>query len=313
MSLLPGASAASLIKKAVITGGNGFVGSSLVARLVKMGVEVHALANENHQKLDALLPPNQIHELLTGAQSAAEVVLKVEPDSIFHLAAVYAEPTSVDSALSMIQGNFTLGTCLLHASTEIANRPVFVNTGTYWQFDEQGKYEPNTLYAATKQAFQDILVFYHRRMGVRSTSLALYDTFGPQDDRGKLWQKLTTSPTGSKISLSSGVQRLQLVHIDDVIDAFIHATQLLRTNSEVEEIYAVRGEEFLTLRDFVEEYNRRTGNGLTLGWGEHPAWEGQIFSPWRGNCLPGWTPALDPMNALLSMTMRDDKHKEDVR
>ena len=44
-------------------------------------------------------------------------------------------------------------------------------------------YAPNTLYAATKHAFQDILFFYRERRGVRSVSLILYDTFGENDTR----------------------------------------------------------------------------------------------------------------------------------
>ena len=133
------------MRRAIVTGGNGFVGSSLIEFLTSEGVEVHAIVNENHQRLDAILPPENIHELCDGFESAVAIVKKVRPDTIFHLAAVYAEPVSARCVLAMINGNLTLGACLLFAATQLHPQPVFVNTGTYWQFDTSSTYSPNTL------------------------------------------------------------------------------------------------------------------------------------------------------------------------
>jgi nucleoside-diphosphate-sugar epimerase len=36
--------------KVIVTGGNGFIGSSLIEKLATAGIEVHALVNENHQR-----------------------------------------------------------------------------------------------------------------------------------------------------------------------------------------------------------------------------------------------------------------------
>ena len=101
-----------------------------------------------------MLPAGNIHELSGSMSSAVEVITRVQPDTIFHLAAVYAEPVSAQCVLSMIDGNLTLGASLLFAATQCRSQPAFVNTGTYWQFDELAGYAPNTLYAATKQAFR---------------------------------------------------------------------------------------------------------------------------------------------------------------
>jgi nucleoside-diphosphate-sugar epimerase len=171
------------MRKAIVTGGNGFIGSSLISRLMSVDVEVHAIVNENHQRLDSILPAGCIHVLHGGIGSAVDIVTRLNPDTIFHLAAVYAEPINAKSVLSMIDGNLTLGACLLFAATQCTAQPKFVNTGTYWQFDANSAYSPNTLYAATKHAFQDLLVFYRERLGVPSVSLVLYDTFGEKDTR----------------------------------------------------------------------------------------------------------------------------------
>ena len=289
------------MQRVIVSGGNGFVGSSLIARLTAEGVDVHAIVNENHQRLDAILPPDNIHELGDGPGSAVEIVKRVEPDTIFHLAAVYAEPVSSKCILSMIEGNLTLGACLLFAGSKCPVRPVFVNTGTYWQFDEQAEYSPNTLYAATKQAFQDILFFYRTRFAIDSVSLVLYDTFGEYDTRPKLWRRLTSSAPGAVIDLSEGRQTIHLVHINDTVDAFLRAAELLHARTPLEPIYSVSSSRPHTLRSLVEELNEKGGLGLELRWGTLPYWEGQVMTPWVGSTLPGWAPKTEVLPVLLRM------------
>lgn len=292
------------MRRAIVTGGNGFIGSSLVKHLISQGTEVHAIVNENHQRLDAMLPPEQIHVLQDGIGAAVGIVTNVQPDAIFHLAAVYAEPVSANCVLSMINGNLTLGACLLFAATQCDLQPIFVNTGTYWQFDAKSRYSPNTLYAATKHAFQDLLHFYRERLGLRSVSLMLYDTFGEADTRSKLWRRLTTAPHGTPVRLSPGEQTIYLVHIDDTVAAFDKAAELLQTGYPLRPLYSVASREPVKLRTLVEELNSRGGLGLDLQWGAMPYWPGQVLEPWVADSLPGWTPQVEVLPALLRMAMR---------
>jgi nucleoside-diphosphate-sugar epimerase len=289
------------IRKVVVSGGNGFIGSSLVRRLVGRGIEVHALANENHQRLDRMLPSQQIHVVTGDASQASEFVLAIQPDVIFHLAAVYSEPHSIECIQSMIQGNMLLGVSMLFAASRCDRVPAFINTGTYWQFGATGAYAPNTLYAATKQAFQDILQFYRTRLPVRSTTLMLYDTFGPSDQRPKLWNRLAAATRGQHIPLSPGDQTIQLVHIEDTVDAFLQAAIALHRGDRLDEVYAVRPEWCPTLRELVDRFNQASGLELDLGWGELPYWEGQVFTPWRGATLPGWSVRRDVVQDLLAL------------
>jgi nucleoside-diphosphate-sugar epimerase len=239
--------------------------------------------------------------------STVDIVAKLEPDTIFHLAAVYAEPISAQSVLSMIDGNLTLGACLLFAATQCRKLPVFINTGTYWQFDKDFTYSPNTLYAATKHAFQDLLLFYRNRLGIASVTLVLYDTFGETDTRPKLWHRLTTASAGDVFRLSAGEQMIHLIHIDDTVNAFFRAAELLHDSYPVGPIYSVPSPNPVKLRFLVEALNSTGMLGLDLQWGTVPYWHGQIFEPWVGEVLPGWTAKVEVLPALLHMA-----HKETV-
>jgi nucleoside-diphosphate-sugar epimerase len=294
------------MRKVIVTGGNGFIGSSLVQRLVASGVEVHALVNENHQRLDTILPKPFIHVLQDGVSSVVDLVTRLEPDTIFHLAAVYAEPSSAQSVLSMVNGNLTLGACLLFAATQCSRQPIFINTGTYWQFDSNSVYSPNTLYAATKHAFQDLLHFYRNRSGIASVTLVLYDTFGQADTRPKLWHRLTTASVGQEFRLSAGEQTIHLIHIDDTVAAFFRAAELLHEQNSVDQIYSVPSANPVKLRTLVEALNITGKLGLDLQWGVLPYWHGQIFEPWVGQVLPGWTARVEVLSALLDMA---EKHR----
>jgi len=73
------------IKKALVTGGNGYIGSVLIQRLLKDGVDVHALANLNRERLEALLPAERIHSAEGKSKFFSDLVRELEPDAIFHL------------------------------------------------------------------------------------------------------------------------------------------------------------------------------------------------------------------------------------
>ncbi len=291
------------MRRVILTGGNGFIGSHLVETLVAAGVEVHAVANANHQKLDTLLPTEQIHVIRQSPYAAAELVTRLQPDAIFHLAAVYEEPVSIQCIAEMVDGNLALGTALLFGASRCANPAVFVNTGTYWQFDVKGEYTPNTVYAATKQAFQDLLFFYERKGFVSAVTLILYDTFGPGDTRSKLWAHLLAQPRGTTIDLSEGLQGIELVAIEDVVRAFQQAAHLLHIGTPLEPVYCVRSQNRRTLKEMVEELNRRGEMQLTLQWGHKPYWEGQVLEPWLGPQLPGWSPRISVIDALVSQAL----------
>jgi nucleoside-diphosphate-sugar epimerase len=299
------------MRKVIVSGGNGFIGSSLILSLLAKGIEVHAIVNENHQRLDAILPGECIHVLRDGIGSVVEIVTRVVPDAIFHLAAVYTEPVSARSVLRMIDGNLTLGSCLVFAATQCSPQPVFINTGTYWQFDPNSTYSPNTLYAATKHAFQDILLFYRERRGVCSVSLILYDTFGENDTRPKLWHRITNAIPGETVRLSPGDQTIHLIHIDDTVSAFFRAAELLQEHSAMEPIYSLSSPTPVKLRVLVEELNAKGNLALDLQWGAVPYWEGQVLEPWVGKVLPGWTPQIEVLPALLRMAA-SRKHSNDA-
>lgn len=276
------------MRTVLITGGNGYLGAVLVRHLLASGVAVHATANRNRDRLEGLLPPENIHAV--AGRDAASLVERLQPDSIFHLASVHPAPADEHALQAMFDGNLVLGTSLLMGASMCDKPPVFINAGTFWQFSNQSHYSPNSLYAATKQSFHDVLLYYRARRHVPALTLILYDIYGSDDHRPKLWRMLFDAAPGATVPLSHGTQLVELVHVDDAARAFLHAAELLRLDDAVEAMYAVRSGERVSLRQIIESSGLPAKLGIQLEWGSIPYRKEQIFDPWQGPMLPGWLP-----------------------
>lgn len=117
------------------------------------------------------------------------MVENINPDIVIHIASLTSVTHDYSTIENLLRSNIEFPTKLLEAM-EVAGVKKFINTGTTWQNYNSADYEPVNLYAATKQAFEDILKYYIFAKGFSSITLRLFDTYGPNDTRKNLYHYL---------------------------------------------------------------------------------------------------------------------------
>lgn len=281
---------------ALVTGGTGYVGSSLVRRLISGQWEVHAIVRAG-SNLDALAKVEgqvSLHVHDGSTEGLMRIMEAVKPEIVFHLASLFLAQHTPKDVAPLLQSNITFATQLVEAMAQNKIRNL-VNTGTSWQHFENKSYSPVCLYAATKQAFEALLQYYIEARFIKAITLELFDTYGPHDPRPKLLHLLgKIAASGETLAMSPGEQILDLVHIDDAIDAYLlSAERLLGTEEGMQEHYAVSSGQLLSLKDVVAQFEKVTGKKLSIQWGGRPYREREVMSPWSlGKQLPGWSPKI---------------------
>ncbi len=277
----------------LLTGATGFVGSHLASRLLAGGETVHAIVRPGSDRTrisDAVV----LHVLEDPANSVSSILASVQPDLVFHVAGKFVDQHALGDVSALIAANITFGTkladAMLHAGTTR-----MVIAGTSWQHFEDARYSPVNLYAATKQAMEAMLRYYVDAAGLRVISLKLFDTYGPNDRRGKIWSRLACMQQDDQaLPMSPGGQLIDLVHVDDVVAAFIIAGQRLRDGlvARMEE-YAVCTGDPMPLRDIVALMAKTARRQIPIEWGGRPYRPREVMRPWTtGARLPGWEPRI---------------------
>ena len=279
--------------RVLVTGATGFVGGHLVKRLLKERHEVHVLVRPT---TDLALFGDDLDRIVSHrhhgtTEGMVELVRNAQPDAVMHLASLFLgehQSTNVDD---LIASNVLLSTQLAEAMA-VNEVQLLINVGTSWQHYEDGRYNPVNLYAATKQAYRSILRYYIEAANLKVINLELFDTYGPNDQRGKLFALLDRLRTsGDTLAMSPGDQQLDPVYIDDVSEAFIAALKLLRSDVVQDEAtYSVRSQNPIKLKDLVKTYEDATSSTLNIEWGGRPYRDREVMVPWsRGETLPGWS------------------------
>jgi len=290
---------------ALVTGATGFVGSYLARRLVREGWQVHILSRTDSRVPDAEEfehVTNHIHDGST--EGMVRCVAQAKPDVVFHLASLFLSQHATQDIDALIQSNVLFGNQLLEAM-KVNEVSCLINTGTSWQHYDNEDYNPVCLYAATKQAFEALLEYYTQACGIKAITLKLFDTYGPDDPRPKLFHLLNKAATsGEPLDMSAGEQRIDLVHIDDVVGAYLIAAQrLFEGNVPQHETYAVSSGHPLPLKELVQLYTEVTQQAVHVNWGARPYRFREVMVPWRGCSIPGWSPKVcvrDGLSGLIS-------------
>ncbi len=180
------------MKKAFVTGADGFIGSHLTELLLEKGYEVKALAQYNSFNnwgwLEDL-PPHSNIQIISGDIRDPYFVRNAMQDIeiVFHLAALIAIPYSYHAPDSYVDTNIK-GTLNICQAAKEAGRIRVIHTSTsevygtaiYVPIDEKHPKQPQSPYSASKIGADAIALSYYNSFDLPVTIARPFNTYGPR-------------------------------------------------------------------------------------------------------------------------------------
>lgn len=275
----------------LVTGATGFVGRHLVKELQCGAHEVHILVRPSTDC--SLINVSHIFVFNDNIEALSVYLRQKQIDGIIHLASLYVAEHKAEQIKPLIDSNIYLGTALLEAAKTVGVK-WFLNTGTIWQNynvpDYSDQYNPVNLYAAGKQAFITMAKYYTETSPLRFCTLKLCDTYGADDTRRKIFTLFDEiAVSGKVLAMSPGEQRLDILHIDDVVAGFVQLANMLQDDTtDLREEYVLTSGQTHSLKEWAHLYEQRNNVCLNIQWGGRCYRQREVMKPYVGNILPNW-------------------------
>lgn len=254
-------------KKSLVTGGAGFIGSTLVDKLIEIGHEVIVVDNLSSGKKEYLNSKAKFYEVDIISEDLNKVFADESRDGkidyVFHLAAQIdvrksVEDPAMDNKINVLGGLNVLENCYKYKIEKI----IFASTGgaIYGEVErglaaENHKTLPMSPYGVNKLTFEKYLNYYYKTFGQKYIALRLANVYGPRQFKGGeagVIAIFIDNAVHNKKSIinGDGLQSRDYVYIDDIVNAFIAGAK----NEYVGEINIATGKEFnlLALTKFIE-------------------------------------------------------------
>lgn len=282
------------MKRILITGGAGFLGSHLCERLLKEGNDVICMDNYftgNKRNIMHLLD-NPYFELIRHDVTSP---FFVEVDEIFNLACpaspihyqyngIKTVKTSVMGAINMLGLAKRVKAKILQASTsEVYGDPeIHPQVESYW-----GHVNPigqRSCYDEGKRCAETLFINYHQQNNVRIKIIRIFNTYGPRMDPndGRVVSNfIVQALKGIDITIyGNGMQTRSFQYVDDLINGMI---KLMNTGDDFTGPVNVGNPGEFTMLELAEKVIKLTGSNSKL-----------IFQP---------LPSDDPMQRKPDITL----------
>jgi UDP-glucose 4-epimerase len=232
--------------RAVVTGGSGFIGSTLVDWLVEVGHEVVVvddLSTGRAANLAGALSSGlaRLEQVDVSEPAVEAVIAGARPDVVYHLAAQMDVRRSVEDPVADAKVN-VLGSIRVARAAAAAGcrRLVFAGSGgtAYGEPDpqllpvaEDAPAGPSNPYGVAKRTVEDYLGSFAGMWGIEGVSLRLANVYGPRQnphgEAGVVAIFCNRLLTGRPVTIyGDGRQTRDYVYVDDVVSAFMAAGSL---------------------------------------------------------------------------------------
>lgn len=283
-----------------VSGATGYIGRFLVRQLTQMGYSMATISRERQElKLEGL---ERIAYDGT-AQSLEDSLGAWGPSAIVHLAANTSKDIAAKTVDGLLHSNLVFATHLLAAANR-CNAKLFINISTFSTSQDGATYSPQTLYAATKKAFEDIALYYHRYEDIAVITLCFFDIYGPNQPHQRLLPSLLRAILENRpFAMTRGEQEICLLHVEDAVDAIVHCLRCeAPVAKEREQVFSVYGPEVFRVSDLPKVIASVLSAPCDQVTFERPYRKNEImrFAPLHP-ALPGWTAKRRLLESLPSL------------
>ncbi len=258
------------MKKVLVTGADGFIGSHLTEELVKKGYEVKAFAFYNSFNtwgwLDSLDKDVMEHvEVFTGDIRDPHGVktAMIGCEAVFHLAALIGIPFSYHSPDAYVDTNIKGTLNVLQAARELETERILVTstsevygTAQYVPIDEKHPFQGQSPYSATKIGSDRLAESFYRSFNLPVSIVRPFNTYGPRQSARAVIPTIITQLLAGKmeIKLGSLTPTRDFNYVKDTANGFISIYESDKTIGE--EINIATGEE-ISIGELADEVIRQ--------------------------------------------------------
>lgn len=302
------------MKKILVTGGAGFIGSHLCGRLLNDGNEVICLDNYSSGSKDNImhLLENPYFELV---RHDVTMPFSIEVDEIYNLACpaspvqyqcnpISTIKTSVMGAINMLELAKGTNAKILQASTsEVYGDPeVHPQLETYW-----GNVNPigaRSCYDEGKRCAESLFVNYHKQNNVSIKIVRIFNTYGPNmlPNDGRVVSNFIVQALQDKpITIyGDGSQTRSFQYVDDLVEGMI---RMMNTPDEVTGPVNIGNPCEFTMLDLAQKIIELIGSKSRIEFHELPEDDPMQRKPditKASELLNGWKPKIQLVEGLVN-------------
>jgi len=258
--------------KILVTGGAGFIGSATIAELQKHGHDIYVIDDLSFGNRDFLtIPDTYFHQLdILNEPGLNEVIHKIDPDWIIHLAAIhfipYCNQHPFKSSNINIQGTINV----LNAAKSLKNleKMFFASTAAVYPIcdhaiPETQQTNPLDIYGLSKLAGEHLMNEFHLQTSIPTIICRFFNAFGPNETNLHLIPEIQRQ-------VNSGLRTIELGNLEPKRD-FIHTYDMARAiimllnkfDSGIDVFNLGSGQEYSVI-DVVKEFESQLGEEITI-------------------------------------------------
>lgn len=260
------------MKKILVTGGAGFIGSATIAELQKHGHDISVIDDLSFGNRDFLTIPDVcFHQLdILNEDGLTEVIHKIDPDWIIHLAAIhfipYCNQHPFKSSNINIQGTINV----LNAAKSLKNleKMFFASTAAVYPIcdhaiPETQQTNPLDIYGLSKLAGEHLMNEFYLQTSIPTVVCRFFNAFGPNETNLHLIPEIQRQ-------VNSGLRTIELGNLEPKRD-FIHTYDMARAifmlldkfDSGIDVFNLGRGQEYSVI-NVVKEFENQLGEEITI-------------------------------------------------
>lgn len=257
--------------RTLITGGAGFIGSAVTARLQQEGHDIAVIDNLSFGNKEFIsLPDNKFHLAdILDREKVDKIFKEFKPQIVIHLAAVHFIPWCnqhpYEASQINIQGTINVLDACRHHKVE---KVFFASTAAVYPIYDTAVTEsaatgPLDIYGLTKLTGEHLCNEFHLMTGTPVVICRFFNAFGPNETNPHLIPEIQKQVNSGlrKIQLGNLTPKRDFIHTYDMANAVI--TLLNNIKSGIDTYNLGRGIEY-SVTEIVDAFSRQLGEKIDI-------------------------------------------------